>query len=126
MEDSRIRNKFLNIEKELNEVVMERYDENHGLILAALTNLNILFLGSPGVAKSFLVNRFTSHLKNGKVFNKLLTNFSTPEELYGPYSMNKIKEDKYERVTYGTLVDSDISFIDEVFKANSGEFLLDN
>ena len=115
-----LREKFLNIEKELNEIAVERYDENHGLIIAALSKLNILFLGPPGVGKSMLVNRLTAHLKNGRVYSRLLTSFSTPEELYGPYSMQKIEESKYERVTTKTLIDADLSFIDEVFKASSG------
>ena len=114
-----MREKFLNVEKELNEVVVERYDENHGLILALLTKANILFLGAPGVAKSMLVNRLTEHLDKGVIFDTLLTAFSTPEELFGPYSMNKIKEDKYERVITGMLPESDIAFLDEIFKANS-------
>ncbi len=88
-------------------------------MLAALTNLNILFLGSPGVAKSFLVNRLTQHLEGGKIFDTLLTSFSTPEEIFGPFSMNKIKEDKYERVVEGMLPTADLAFLDETFKANS-------
>jgi MoxR-like ATPase len=34
--------------------------------------------------------------------------------------MNKIKQDKYERVINNTVLDSDLAFIDETFKANSG------
>lgn len=113
--------KIVEIRKELNSIAVERYDESHGLMIAILTNLNILFLGPPGVAKSHIISRFIKHVVGGKEFHRLLTAFSTPEELFGPFSMNELKNDKYVRVTTGMLPESHISFIDEVFKANAGK-----
>lgn len=113
--------KITGIRKELSTVTVERYEEAHGLMIALATNLNILFLGPPGVAKSLLVSRFIEHVVGGKEFHRLLTTFSTPEELFGPFSMTELKKDRYVRVTEGMLPEAHIAFLDEVFKSNAGK-----
>jgi MoxR-like ATPase len=110
----------MSIRQELGGVTVERAEETHGLITAVLTNLNILFLGPPGVAKSLLASRFIKHIEGGVYFHRLLTAYSTPEELFGPFSMNELKNDKYLRVTHGMLPEANLAVIDEVFKANAG------
>lgn len=112
--------KITSIQKELGDVTVERTDETRGLLIAVLTNLNILFLGPPGVAKSLLASRFIKHIKGGTYFHRLLTAYSTPEELFGPFSMNELKNDKYVRVTTGMLPEANLAVVDEVFKANAG------
>ena len=115
-----LRDRILSVRQELNGITVERVEETHGLIIAVLTNLNILFLGPPGVAKSLLASRFIKHIQGGKYFHRLLTAYSTPEELFGPFSMRELKNDRYVRVIEGMLPEAHISVIDEVFKANAG------
>ena len=56
------------------------------MILAALAGEHMLLLGPPGTAKSELSRRL-SRLTGGLYFERLLTRFSVPEELFGPLSM---------------------------------------
>ena len=43
-----------------------------------------------------------------------------PEEIYGPVSLNGLKNDKFIRIIEGKLPCADIAFGDEIFNASSG------
>lgn len=62
------------------------------LLLAALCGEHLLLLGPPGTAKSELSRRL-SKLTGGRYFERLLTRFSVPEELFGPLSMRGLEND---------------------------------
>eukprot|EP01026_Neomeris_dumetosa_P047707 TRINITY_DN4104_c0_g2_i3.p1 TRINITY_DN4104_c0_g2~~TRINITY_DN4104_c0_g2_i3.p1 ORF type:complete len:544 (-),score=85.15 TRINITY_DN4104_c0_g2_i3:31-1662(-) len=98
--------------------LVERDQEVRLLLLAALSGEHALFIGPPGTAKSELGRRL-SKLCDGTYFERLLTRFSVPEELFGPLSMRALEEDKYIRQTKGYLPQANVAFVDEIFKANS-------
>mmetsp|Transcript_21554 Transcript_21554/g.59746 ORF Transcript_21554/g.59746 Transcript_21554/m.59746 type:complete len:571 (+) Transcript_21554:16-1728(+) len=115
---SAMKAKLQNAVKAMQQGLVERDTEVRLLLLAAMSGEHILLIGPPGTAKSE-VGRRMNKLISGTFFERLLTRFSVPEELFGPLSMRALEEDRYVRQTRGYLPEAEVAFIDEIFKANS-------
>ncbi len=96
----------------------ERKDVIDGSLAAILAGEHVLLLGPPGTAKSALV-RAIAQAFAGSYFERLLSKFSTPDELFGSISIRALEEDRFVRVTTGKLPEAEFAFVDEIFKANS-------
>ena len=107
------------VRNSLKQKFLERDAIIDALLIALLSKQHILLLGNPGVAKSALVVELCASIKEAKHFQWLLTKFSVPEEIFGPISLSSLQKDKFTRITDGKLPEAHISFLDEIFKANS-------
>ena len=105
--------------RSLESGLVERETEVRLLLLAAFCGEHLLLLGPPGTAKSELGRRLSAVCGGASFFERLLTRFSVPEELFGPLSMRGLENDQYVRQTDGYLPTATVAFVDEVFKANS-------
>lgn len=110
--------KFGKLQNEMNDRLRERAAEVRGLLLALLAREHVLLLGPHGTAKS-LATELLSNAIEGDYFYYLMSKFTQPEELFGPFSIQGIKNDTFVRVIDDQLPEAEVAFLDECFKANS-------
>lgn len=88
------------------------------LLISVVAGEHAVLIGPPGTAKSALI-RALAKLVEARYFEYLLTRFTEPNEIFGPVDITAFREGDYRRRTEGMLPESEIVFLDEVFKSNS-------
>src|SRR3989442_292056 len=111
--------RFQSLQTEMEGRLFERREEIEGLILAVLSRQHILLVGPKGAPKSMMIRMLAGSFQGAHYFERLLTRFTLPDELFGPVSISALKQDRFSRITRGYLPEAHFAFLDELWKANS-------
>jgi MoxR-like ATPase len=87
--------------------------------ISLIAKENAFLLGPPGTAKSAIIRLLATCIKDGKNFEYLLTRFTEPNEIFGPFDIRKLKEGELITNTEGMMPEAAMVFLDEIFNANS-------
>jgi len=87
--------------------------------IALVARENAFLLGPPGTAKSAIIRQLSLRIVEGKNFEYLLTRFTEPNEIFGPFDIRKLREGELVTNTEGMMPEASLVFFDEIFNANS-------
>ncbi len=109
---------FQRIASILNSQFLDKQEIIRLLVISAIAGEHMVLVGPPGTAKSAIIRMF-AELVDASYFEYLLTRFTEPNELFGPVDIKEFREGRYTRRTEKMIPESEIIFLDEIFKSNS-------
>jgi MoxR-like ATPase len=117
--ENTVRERLLAAGADVSAHYQEREEVVRVLLVAMLSGTNPLLLGPPGTAKSAVLNSVIAHVSDARSMVKLITAYTTEDELIGPPRLSGLRNDVYERNLDGGLAGVEVAFLDEVFKGPS-------
>ena len=115
-----LREKMQAIIAEVNTCVAERGELIECIAIALLTKKNLFILGETGQAKSYAINEFRKRITDARQFERLLSKQTDEEALFGRIDLKSLIDGHPRMITTGKIPDSEIIFLDEIFKSNEG------
>ena len=109
--------KMRELNTQMNEMFFEREKEINALFRAIVAEENVVYLGTPGTAKTEMVKVFSESFAY-RNFTTLLMRNSKTEDVFGPIDVDEFKKGRRVRKVQNYLPDVEIGFTDEIFKSN--------
>ena len=111
--------KLKNVLSHLKDLFVGKDDIIDLLGVALVAKENAFLLGPPGTAKSAIIKQMSNCIDGGNNFEYLLTRFTEPSEIFGPFDIRKLKEGTLVTNIEGMMPEASLVFLDEIFNANS-------
>ncbi len=102
----------------INENVIGRDDIIRQAFFAILTGEHMLLLSRTGMAKSYLTNYIFNIFEGARIFSAQASKDQTPDNYFGPYNIEEFKKGKIRHNIKGSIIESNLVFIDEFFDAS--------
>ena len=88
------------------------------IFCALLTREHVLLAARTGVGKSLLANQIFAMFEGARVFRMQASKEQQPDTYFGALDLEELKRGRIIHNTEGSLIESDLGFIDEIFDAN--------
>ena len=112
------RKKLYTVLNTLDKIVIGHETENKLLMLTLVAKEHAVMISPPGTAKTYTIKTL-AQLLNAKFYKYLLTRFTSDVEILGPFDIKSLRENGVLRRNWSKIVEAEIVFLDEIFKANS-------
>lgn len=104
---------------ELSDQFLEREEITRMVVVAMLARQHSLIIGPPGTAKSEIARELTSRIDRARLWEILLSRFTSPTSMFGPIDVATLaREGRYTQVFDGRATQAELAFIDEIFKCS--------
>ena len=97
---------------------INRTDVIKKIFCALLTREHVLLAARTGVGKSLLANQIFAMFDGARIFRMQASKEQQPDTYFGALDLEELKRGRIIHNTEGSLVESELGFIDEIFDAN--------
>lgn len=118
-----LQTRFQTTSESMQNYLFERMEALDVFFTALVSGTNLFELGTPGVGKTFRNTLFKKHvidMQDGDFFQKLMTRYTTPAEVFGALDVAAMDKGIHRHVVdYRSLIVARYIFLDELWKIGS-------